>query len=102
MTKKFLIKMVPFVTFDAHEKCKAIGRQLESELRSIAVANLQALKNLRNLKLSDVQFVPLSIRRFIADGVRLSSSAARRIEPVRATSTTWVSSLRCRIALSKR
>lgn len=73
MTKKFLIKMVPFVTFDAHEKCKAIGRQLESELRSIAVANLQALRNLRNLKLSDVEFVPLSIRRFIerfADVVR--------------------------------
>jgi hypothetical protein len=65
LTKKFLIKMVPFVTFNAHEKCKAIGRQLESELRSIAVANLQALRNLRNLKLSDVEFMPLSIRRFI-------------------------------------
>jgi hypothetical protein len=34
------------------------------------------------------------MRRFMADGVRFNCSAAFRIEPVRATSTTWLSSLK--------
>lgn len=65
LSKKFLVKLIPFVIFNAHEKCKALGRQLEAELRSIVIANLQALKNARGLKISDVQFLPMSIRRFV-------------------------------------
>jgi hypothetical protein len=65
LSQKFLVKLIPFVIFNAHEKCKALGRQLEAELRSIVIANLQALKNARGLKISDVQFLPMSIRRFV-------------------------------------
>jgi len=65
LSKKFLVKIIPHVVFDAHEKCKALGRQLEAELRSVVIANLQALKNTRAYRVSDVEFLPLSIRRFI-------------------------------------
>jgi hypothetical protein len=65
LSRKFLVRIVPFVVYEAHEKCKALGRKLESELRSIVVSNLQALRNARTLKPSDVQFLPVSIRKFV-------------------------------------
>jgi hypothetical protein len=65
LSKKSLVKIIPFVIFEAHEKCKAIGRQLEAELRSIVVANLQGLKNARSVKDGDVKFKPITLRRFV-------------------------------------
>jgi hypothetical protein len=65
LSRKFLVRIIPFVVYEAHEKCKALGRKLEAELRSIVVANLQGLRNARSLKPSDVQFLPVSIRRFV-------------------------------------
>ncbi len=65
LSRKSLVKIIPFVVFDAHEKAKALGRKLESELRSIVVANLQALRNARSLRAADVEFMPLSVRRFV-------------------------------------
>lgn len=83
LSNKFLVKIVPFVIFDAHEKCKALGRQLEAELRSVVIANLQAIKNMRGLKNADVEFFPLSIRRFV-ERYRAVVDADKRKPPERA------------------
>jgi hypothetical protein len=42
-----------------------MGRKVEAELRSAVISNLQAIRNARGLRASDVQFMPLPIRRFI-------------------------------------
>jgi hypothetical protein len=65
LSRKSLVRIIPYVVYEAHEKCKALGRKLETELRSIVVANLQALRNARSLRPSDVQFRPVTIRRFV-------------------------------------
>jgi hypothetical protein len=65
LSRKTLAKLVPFVIFEAHEKCKALGRGLEAEMRSIVIANLQGLRRARDLQPGDVRFLPLSIRRFV-------------------------------------
>ena len=65
LSRKTLVKIIPFVIFEAHEKCKALGRQLDNELRSIVIANLQAIRRVRDLEPRDVQFLPMSIRRFV-------------------------------------
>jgi hypothetical protein len=65
LSRKTLVKIIPWVIFEAHEKCKALGRQLDTELRSIVIANLQGIRYARDLDEKDVQFLPLSIRRFV-------------------------------------
>jgi hypothetical protein len=65
MSRKHLVRVIPFVCYEAHEKCKALGRKLESELRSIVIANLQAIRQARQLRVSDAKFLPLTIRRFV-------------------------------------
>lgn len=65
LSDKSLTKIIPWVVYEAHEKAKGLGRQLESELRSIVVANLQALRRIRDLKAGDVKFLPMSIRKFV-------------------------------------
>jgi hypothetical protein len=65
LSRKTLVKIIPFVILEAHEKCKALGRQLDNELRSIVIANLQGIRRARDLDARDVQFLPLSIRRFV-------------------------------------
>ncbi len=65
LSRKSLVRIIPYVVYEAHEKCKALGRKLESELRSIVVANLQALRNLRSLNKKDVELRPVTIRRFV-------------------------------------
>jgi hypothetical protein len=78
LSRKFLFRLIPFVIFDAHEKCKSLGRQLEAELRSIVIANLQMLKQARGLRISDVQFLPLSIRRFVERYARMVEDERKR------------------------
>jgi hypothetical protein len=65
LSKKFIVRIIPYVVFEAHEKCKALGRQLEGELRSIVIANLQALRHARALRVKDVKFLPVTVRRFV-------------------------------------
>lgn len=65
LSRKTLVKIIPWVIYEAHEKCKALGRQLDTELRSIVIQNLQAIRHARDLDPKDVQFLPLSIRRFV-------------------------------------
>jgi hypothetical protein len=65
LSKKLLVKLVPYVLFEAHEKCKALGRHLEAELRSVVIARLKELKAARAVRVSEIEFVPLSIRKFL-------------------------------------
>jgi hypothetical protein len=65
LSRKTLVKIIPYVIMEAHEKCKALGRQLDNELRSIVIANLQGIRRARDLDPRDVQLLPLSIRRFV-------------------------------------
>jgi len=65
LSRKTLVKIIPHVIAEAHEQCKALGRQLEGELRSIVIANLQGMRRARDLKPNEVKFLPLSIRRFV-------------------------------------
>jgi hypothetical protein len=67
MSRKMLVKIIPYVVYEAHEKGKALGRKLEAELKSIVLMNLQTLRRVRSgdFKPSDVEFAPQSIRRFV-------------------------------------
>lgn len=65
MSRKQLVKHVPFVVYEAHEKCKALGRQLESELKSMVIANLQRLRLTRSGAAGEVKFRPLPVRAYI-------------------------------------
>ncbi len=65
LSRKSLVKIVPFVVYEAHEKCKAIGRQLNTELRSIVIQNLQGLRNAKDVSPKQVRFLPESVRRHV-------------------------------------
>jgi hypothetical protein len=65
LSQKRLVKLIPFVVYEAHEKCKALGKKLESELKSFVIAHLQALRRARAPRPSDVEFRPAPLRTFI-------------------------------------
>lgn len=65
MSRKELVKIIPAVVFNAHEMCKALGRQLDSELRSIILANLQGIRRAKHLGPEEARFLPISIRRYV-------------------------------------
>lgn len=65
MSNKRLVKHVPFVVYEAHEKCKALGRMLESELKSLVIANLRRLRLARFGAHDEVRFRPVAIRAYI-------------------------------------
>jgi hypothetical protein len=65
LSRKMLVKIIPRVVYEAHEKGKALGRLLDVELRSIVIANLQGLRRARTLDADQIRFLPMSIRRFV-------------------------------------
>lgn len=65
LTGKRLVKIIPYVVQRAHETCKALGRQLQSELRSVVVARLKELRDARAVRERDVSFRPMTTRRFL-------------------------------------
>jgi hypothetical protein len=64
-TSKTLVKILPFVVFNAHEHCKVLGGKLESELKSEVVAKLNQLKTGRGLSPAQVSLIPVEIRKYI-------------------------------------
>lgn len=60
-----LIKVIPAVVQRAHETCKSWGRQLQSEFKSMVVARLREIKQARWLKSSDVELLPVSVRKYM-------------------------------------
>lgn len=65
MSRKMLVKIIPAVVFTAHEMCKSLGRQLDAELRSIILANLQGIRRAKHLSPDEVRFLPMSVRRYV-------------------------------------
>jgi hypothetical protein len=61
MTKRRLPRLVPFVIYEAHEKCKVLGHKLISELQQAIAANLSAMKGLRGMVVprATIEFISL-------------------------------------------
>ena len=60
---KRLVKIIPQVVYMAHEYCKALGRQLESELKSV-VAKLFLLQR-TCINPANVKLLPMTIREYL-------------------------------------
>ena len=80
LTGKRLVKMVPAVVYRAHEYCKALGRRLETELKSMIVANLHRLGLARRASDDAVNLRPLTAERFFDREARLREQQAPEIE----------------------
>ena len=80
LTGKRLVKIVPSVVYRAHEYCKALGRRLETELKSMIVANLHRLGLARRASDDAVSLRPLNARRFFEREARLRDPETKEIE----------------------
>lgn len=65
MTDKNIIRIIPAVVYNAHEKCKVWGQKLEAELKSAIVARLSELRRLRNVTPSGLNLVPIQIKEYL-------------------------------------
>lgn len=65
MTNKKIIRLVPKVVYDAHEKCKEWGHKLESELKSAIVARLAELKRMRGVPTGTLEVTPMPIKEYL-------------------------------------
>lgn len=65
MAQRKMPRMIPYVVYEAHEKCKALGHKLESELRQAIAERLSYLKALRGLPVPKVQIEPVSVRDYL-------------------------------------
>lgn len=80
LTGKRLIKVVPYVVYRAHELCKAFGKRLESELKSMIVANLHRLGRAKRASDDAIGLRPLNARRYFERQARLRDEQTREIE----------------------
>ncbi len=71
MTDRRLPRLVPYVVYEAHEKCKALGHKLESELMQAISQRLSELKAMRGLPVPRVETEPLPIDKLLARLKRL-------------------------------
>jgi hypothetical protein len=80
LTGKRLVKIVPSVIYQAHEYCKALGRRLETELKSMIVANLHRLGLARRASDDAVNLRPLNAWRYFERQADLREPGTREIE----------------------
>ena len=65
LSNKKMMKLVPYVTFHAHEHSKGIGRQLQTELKAIIIDRLYEMKRLRVPKGASTRILPVSIQKYV-------------------------------------
>ncbi|MDE0553559.1 MAG: hypothetical protein OXI24_05045 [Candidatus Poribacteria bacterium] len=65
MTQRKLHNLVPFVVYEAHEKCKSLGHKLESELRQAIAMRLSQLKAIRGLPVPKVDIEPVPVQTYL-------------------------------------
>jgi hypothetical protein len=65
MTTRKLPRLVPFVVYEAHEKCKVLGHKLEAELRQAIAMRLSQLKALRGLSVPKLVIDPVPLKTYI-------------------------------------
>lgn len=80
LTGKRLVKIVPFVVYRAHELCKALGKRLETELKSMIVAHLHRLGRARRASDDAVNLRPMNARVFFERQARLGHDKSNEIE----------------------
>lgn len=80
LTGKRLVKIVPAVVYRAHEYCKALGRRLETELKSMIVANLHRLGLARRANDDAVSLRPLTAERFFDREAQLQDQQTPELE----------------------
>jgi hypothetical protein len=78
LTGKKLVKIVPRVIYAAHEYCKALGRRLESELKSAVVAQLVRVGRARKLDEASVHIYPLNKHQYLDKQRRANDADDRR------------------------
>src|SRR5207247_10147608 len=71
MTDRRLPRLVPYVVYEAHEKCKALGHKLEYELMQAISQRLSELKAMRGLPMPRVETEPMPIDKLLARLKRL-------------------------------
>lgn len=76
MTAHSMPRLIPYVVYEAHEKCKALGHKLEGELVQAITMRLSELKALRGLPVPKIDIESVPIAKYLA-GVR------RRLGPSR-------------------
>jgi len=79
LTGKRLVKIVPSVVYRAHESCKSLGRRLETELKSMIVANLHRLGLARRASDDAISLRPLSAQRYFDKQAQLASPETREL-----------------------
>jgi hypothetical protein len=80
LTGKRLVKIVPFVVYRAHELCKALGKRLETELKSMIVAHLHRLGLTWRASADPVNLRPEQLRLFFERQARVRHDATNEIE----------------------
>lgn len=71
MTERRTPRLTPYVVYEAHEKCKALGHKLESELMQAISHRLSDLKALRGLQVPKIEIEPLPTEQYRARLKRL-------------------------------
>ena len=65
-----LPRLIPYVVYEAHEKCKVLGHKLESELKQAIAANLARIKGSRAIPGSKVAIEPISLGGYLNRAVQ--------------------------------
>lgn len=65
MTKKTVIRIIPAILYDAHEKCKVWGHKLESELKSAITARLAERRRIRGAMPTGFDLIPVEIKQYL-------------------------------------
>lgn len=86
LTGKRLVKIVPRVIYTAHEYCKALGRRLETELKSMVVAQLVRVGRARRPEDVTVRTYPLDRNQYLtrqrdAERPSIGGDSANEVEP---------------------
>jgi hypothetical protein len=78
LTRTRLVKIVPKVVYEAHERCKQLGRMLEGELKSMVVASLCRIGLIRRNNPDAAQVVPVHVARAVR--VEIEARQTKEIE----------------------
>lgn len=64
LSRLSIVKLIPYVVYQAHEFAKQLGKKLESEYKSIVVARLVARRN-QPISGNDVEIQPIGVRQYL-------------------------------------
>lgn len=77
LSQRRMPRLIPYVVYEAHEKCKALGHKLENELRQAIALRLSQLKALRGLAIPKIDIEPVPISEYLRRVGKLLSNKAK-------------------------